>query len=94
MFNSSARILKKKNKYVFKIYNMQFENCKFKLLFSVNLVYLQAVNILNATFSIRGKTVLPCAMHEVTPKSRFINSDEFRSLVYTFTLFTVTMQQQ
>ena len=33
---------------MFKIYNVQFENCKFKLLFSVNLVYLQAVNILNA----------------------------------------------
>ena len=46
MFNSSARILK--DKHVFKIYNVQFENCKFKLLFSVNLVYLQAVNILNA----------------------------------------------
>ena len=38
------------------------------------------------------KTVLPCAIHGVTSKSRFLNSDEFYSLVYTFTLFTVTLE--
>ena len=48
MLNSSVRLLNMSSK----VYSIQFDNCKCKLLISVHLGYLQNVNDSNATYCV------------------------------------------